>query len=54
MQIKPEQLAQHAKTTLDNLFILIGDEPLLLQESRDILKNTFIQRGHERCELETA
>ena len=51
MQIKSVQLAQHAKTTLDNLFILIGDDPLLLQESRDILKNTFMDRGHERSEL---
>lgn len=45
MLIKPEQLATHLTQRLGNLYIIAGDEHLLVQETTDLLRTTARQQG---------
>ena len=45
MQLKAEQLSQHLQGELRSCYLIHGDEPLLVQESRDQLSAAFKQHG---------
>lgn len=55
MKLRPEQLAQHLRDDLLPVYVLSGDEPLLLQEARDLVCRAAQARGygeHERHAIE--
>ncbi|MDO5654139.1 MAG: DNA polymerase III subunit delta [Brachymonas sp.] len=45
MQIKPEQLAGHVQKGLHSLYVLHGNEPLLVQEAADAIRTGARQQG---------
>ncbi len=45
MKLKPEQLARNLKQELHNLYWLSGDEPLLMQESADLIRRQLREQG---------
>lgn len=47
MQLHLKQLNQHLKGTLLPIYLLSGDVPLLLQESRDAIRHAGQQSGYE-------
>lgn len=48
MKIKPEQLAQHLNKGLAPIYIIGGDEPLLVQEASDAVRKTARANGFTR------
>ena len=46
MRIKHEQLSQHLKRGLKPLYVLTGDEPLLIAEAADAIRNAASQAGY--------
>ncbi len=48
MKLKPEQLTQHLKSTLLPLYWLQGDEPLLVRENSDLLRQHILAQGYAR------
>ena len=46
MQLAPAQLAAHLKKGLRSLYVLHGDEPLLVQEAQDAIRATARAQGH--------
>ncbi|MDO4626338.1 MAG: DNA polymerase III subunit delta [Pasteurellaceae bacterium] len=52
-RIFPEQLANQLKHRLASIYYLVGNDPLLLSESRDLIIQTAVQQGFdERVEIE--
>jgi DNA polymerase-3 subunit delta len=45
MRLKPEQLASHLQKNLLPVYLLSGDEPLLIQEAADTLRSACRQQG---------
>lgn len=55
MRLRPEQLARHLQDGLQPVYVLSGDEPLLLQEARDAICRQAVADGyseHERHGVE--
>lgn len=48
MKLKPEQLAQHFSTQLLPAYWISGDEPLLMQEAGDCIRQKISALGYER------
>ena len=46
MQLAPAQLAAHLKKGLKSLYVLHGDEPLLIQEAQDAIRTAARAQGH--------
>ena len=53
MKINPKQLSASLKKNSHPLYIISGDEPLLIQEARDEIIASKKQRGFELRELVT-
>lgn len=45
MQIKAEQLERHLQHSLQRLYVLHGDEPLLMQEAADAIRAAARAQG---------
>ena len=45
MKIKPESLAQALKKSLAPIYLVAGAEPLLVQESRDLILEAAKRKG---------
>ena len=54
MQLKGEQLAAHLERELRPLYILYGDEPLLVLEAADAIRATARRQGYSEREVLTA
>ncbi|MDP2963645.1 MAG: DNA polymerase III subunit delta [Sulfurimicrobium sp.] len=54
MRIKPEQLDQHLQKGLQPLYLLFGDEPLLIQEAADTIRRSARLEGCGEREVFTA
>lgn len=54
MQLKGEQLASHLERELKPVYVLYGDEPLLVIEAADAIRATARQRGFDEREVLTA
>ena len=46
MKLRPEQLERHLRDGLQALYVLTGDEPLLLQECTDLIRQAATQQGY--------
>lgn len=53
MRVKPEQLAGHLKQGLAPLYLVFGDEPLLVQEAADAIRAAARREGYGERELFT-
>lgn len=53
MQLKGEQLAAHLERELRPLYVLYGDEPLLVLEAADVLRAKARQKGYSEREVLT-
>src|SRR3990172_9339318 len=53
MQLRIEQLENHLQRQLAPIYLLGGEEPLLLQESADAIRAAARSRGYEARELFT-
>ncbi|RDE24106.1 DNA polymerase III subunit delta [Motiliproteus coralliicola] len=51
MKLKPEQLGSHLKQPLQPVYLLTGDEPLLVQEAGDQLRAAARQQGFSEREV---
>ncbi|MBY4676218.1 DNA polymerase III subunit delta [Marinobacterium arenosum] len=51
MKIKPEQLGQHLKKGLAPVYLITGDEPLLAEESCDLLRAELQAQGFSEREV---
>jgi DNA polymerase-3 subunit delta len=51
MQLRPEQLAAHLDKPLAPLYLLHGDEPLLVIEAADAIRTTARRQGFEEREV---
>jgi len=51
MQLRPEQLADHLKSSLAPLYLLHGDEPLLVLEAADAVRTAARGQGYDECEV---
>ncbi len=51
MKLKPEQLQQALKKELAPIYIISGDEPLIIQESCDLIRAAAREAGHSEREL---
>jgi DNA polymerase III subunit delta len=51
MSINPSQLAAQLKRGLANAYLLAGEEPLLLQEAADVLRDAARQAGYTEREV---
>ncbi|MBT4521172.1 MAG: DNA polymerase III subunit delta [Halieaceae bacterium] len=51
MRLRPEQLAKHLKQQLLPLYIVSGDEPLLLQEACDLIRAQAREQGCTEREI---
>lgn len=51
MQIRPEQLAAACQKSLAPIYVVYGDEPLLVQESCDLIRQAARAQGFEEREL---
>jgi len=51
MQIRPEQLADHLKKPLAPLYLLHGDEPLLVLEAADAIRHAARGQGYDEREV---
>ncbi|MHB8849317.1 MAG: DNA polymerase III subunit delta [Burkholderiales bacterium] len=54
MRIKPEQLARHLAKDLQPLYCIYGDEPLLILESADLIRQAARERGYQEREIHQA
>lgn len=54
MRIKPEQLSQHLKRGLKPLYVVTGDEPLLIAEAADTIRNAASNAGYNEREVMAA
>lgn len=46
MRLRPEQLDQHLAGTLRQVYVISGDDPLMLQEAGDAIRAAATARGH--------
>ncbi len=53
MQLAPAQLADHLARGLRSLYVLHGDEPLLVQEAADAIRRVARERGHTERSVHT-
>ena len=53
MKLKPEQLEQHLQRGLQRLYVVFGDEPLLVQEAADAIRAAAKNAGHHEREIFT-
>ena len=53
MQLRLEQLAEHLKKGLKPLYVLYGDEPLLVQEAGDAIRATAREAGYTERQTHT-
>lgn len=53
MQLAPAQLAPHLARGLRSLYVLHGDEPLLVQEAADLIRNKAREHGHTERSVHT-
>ncbi len=51
MKLKPEQLSRHLDENLYPVYLVSGDEPLLIQESCDLIRNAAREKGFLEREL---
>jgi DNA polymerase III subunit delta len=51
MQLRPEQLAAHLDKPLSPLYVVHGDEPLLVIEAGDAIRATARKQGYEEREV---
>ena len=51
MQLRPEQLAAHLDKPLAPLYLLHGDEPLLVIEAGDAIRAAARRQGFEEREV---
>lgn len=51
MKIKPEQLAGQLKKSLAPIYLITGDEPLLSEESSDLVRSTLTAQGFSEREV---
>lgn len=51
MNLNHQQLLKHLQSELKPIYLVSGDEPLLLQETGDVLRNTFKQAGFLEREI---
>lgn len=54
MQIYPEKLAQHFQKSVAPIYLITGDEPLLIQEACDTVRASLKERGYLERELHHA
>lgn len=50
MKLRPEQLERHLREPLRPVYVLSGDEPLLLQESADAIRQAAVAQGYSERE----
>jgi DNA polymerase-3 subunit delta len=53
MRVKPEQLIAHLQKSLAPLYLVFGDEPLLVQEAADAIRAAARREGYAERELFT-
>ena len=51
MRIRPDQLSGHLKQRLAPIYIIHGDEPLLLMEATDAIRKSAKQQGYDEREV---
>lgn len=51
MKIKPEQLGSQVSKSLSPVYLITGDEPLLAEESSDLLRQSLQQQGFTEREV---
>ena len=51
MKLRPEQLSGHLKKGLSPVYLITGDEPLLSEESSDLLRHHLQQQGFSEREV---
>ncbi|MCP8685998.1 DNA polymerase III subunit delta [Marinobacterium sedimentorum] len=51
MKLKPEQLGARLKQAVAPVYLVTGDEPLLAEESCDLLRRTFLEQGFTEREV---
>ena len=51
MKLRPEQLSSHLKKGLSPVYLITGDEPLLSEESSDLLRHHLQQQGFSEREV---
>jgi DNA polymerase-3 subunit delta len=51
MKLRPQQLAQHLQQTLAPVYLLHGDEPLLIGEAVDAIRHAARERGYDEREV---
>lgn len=51
MKLRPEQLSSHLKKGLSPVYLITGDEPLLSEESSDLLRQHLQQQGFSEREV---
>lgn len=51
MQLRPEQLSAHLDKPLQGLYVLHGDEPLLVIEAADAIRATARKQGYDEREV---
>lgn len=51
MKLRPEHLERHLREGLQALYVLTGDEPLLLQESTDLIRKAATQQGYSERQI---
>ncbi len=51
MQLRADQLASHLAKTLASLYVLHGDEPLLVIEAGDAIRSTAREKGYTEREV---
>ena len=51
MQLRPNQLASHLKQPLQPLYVVAGEEPLIIQESLDALRAAARQQGYSERQV---
>lgn len=51
MRLRPEHLERHLREGLQALYVLTGDEPLLLQESTDLIRQAATRHGYSERQI---
>ena len=51
MKLRPEHLERHLRDGLQSVYVLSGDEPLLLQESTDLIRQAATQQGYNERQI---
>ena len=51
MKLRPEQLQRHLLDGLQSVYVLCGDEPLLLQESTDLIRQAATKNGYSERQV---